>query len=219
MPTGICYGRLDVALAPQPDLAGIAGRLAALPRFSLWSSPMLRCLAVADAIAAAFSTPIRKDARLLELDFGAWEGMPWSDVPCGELDRWAACPADFAPPGGESGASLIARITEFHSNLKPGPHVVVSHGGPLRLLAALAEGRRVDLLARPPDLGSVHFVGRSGADAGSDGERDALGENRGGAEDISGVAADLPTGQRGHAEPGERGAGDAGQRGTHGKQA
>jgi len=144
-----------VELASHSDPASIVDQLIGLPKFALWSSPTLRCRAVADAIAAAFDAPVHLDARLLELDFGAWEGLAWSDVPRADLDRWAACPVGFAAPGGETGASLIARVTEFYDDLKREPHVIVSHGGPLRLLAALAVGRPVDLLAPPPALGSV----------------------------------------------------------------
>ncbi len=169
VPPGIVYGRTDVPLAPGADLAGIVRHLPALSAFTLWSSPARRCTAVAGAIAAAHGVAWRNDARLLELDFGAWEGAPWSGVPRADLDRWAASPTDFAPPDGESGASLIARVTAFHRELRhcPGPHVVVSHGGPLRLLAALAAGRAIDLLAPSPPLGSVQVFQASPPDAPS----------------------------------------------------
>ncbi len=220
LPTGICYGRLDIELSPYTDLADIVGRLITLPQLVLWSSPSVRCRVVANAIAAAVGAVVRLDSRLLELDFGVWEGLPWSDVPRAELDRWAACPASFAPPGGESGASLIARVTEFYDSLKQlrGSHVVVSHGGPLRLLAALAAGRRIDLLARPPDLGSVQFIVGSRANASDDDQCDALGKNRDGAENISGITADLPPGERGHAQSGNCSPKDASQCGMEGKQ-
>ncbi len=220
LPAGTCYGRLDVELSPYTDLADIVGRLTTFPKFVLWSSPSVRCRVVAEAIAAAVGVVVRLDSRLLELDFGVWEGLPWSDVPRAELDRWAACPASFAPPGGESGASLVARVAELYGSLEQlrGAHVVVSHGGPLRLLAALAAGRRIDLLARPPDLGSVQFIVRSRTNASDDDECDALGENRDGAEDIAGVTADLPSGERGHARSGNCSPKDASQRGMEAKQ-
>lgn len=144
---GICYGRLDVALAEpvQPVLDQ-------LPTFAgtVWSSPSRRCRRVAEAIG-----PHRVDSRLQELDFGAWEGLPWDAVPREALDAWAADVHGFAPPDGESGAALVARVTRFHAELPPGDHVVVSHGGPLKVLAALVRGKPVDLLAPALALGSV----------------------------------------------------------------
>lgn len=202
LPPGICYGRLDVAVAPDADIAGIVGRLAGVPAFSVWSSPAARC----GAVARGFSQAARFDERLLELDFGEWEGKPWRDVPRQALDDWAAHPGSFAPPGGEGMASLVARVTAFHADIRrlPGPHVVVSHGGPLRVLGALARGRPVDLLAASPPFGSVRFFARwrSGHSAGDDAQHDALGDDFASAEDVAGAAADLPPRQP---RDGERG--------------
>jgi alpha-ribazole phosphatase len=101
---------------------------------------------------------LRVDARLHEIDFGAWEGQPWSAIPRDDLDRWAADPLAFAPPHGESGAALIARVQGFCAGLRE-DCVVVSHGGPLKILGALLRGQPVDLLAPPPAIGSVTVIG------------------------------------------------------------
>lgn len=154
---GICYGRLDVA--PDPATDGQAHALAAHPALSgvtqVWTSPSLRCRALAETIAAALAVPLTADARLRELDFGEWEGRRWDDVDRASLDRWAASPLTFAPPGGETGAALIARVAAFRDGLSDRNYAVVSHGGPLKVLAALLAGAPVDLLAAAPPLGSV----------------------------------------------------------------
>src|SRR5579872_1552412 len=94
---GICYGRRDVALDPAQAPAAIARIVAALADFPapVWTSPATRCRQVAMALGE-----INQDARVLELDFGAWEGQSWDAIPRAELDRWAADPLGFAPPGG-----------------------------------------------------------------------------------------------------------------------
>ena len=94
----------------------------------------------------------------MELDFGAWEGLPWDDVPRAALDAWAADVHGFAAPGGESGDALIARVRDFAGELSRGDHIVVSHGGPLKVLAALLTGVAVDLLAPAQALGSVVVI-------------------------------------------------------------
>jgi len=144
---GTCYGRSEVALLdPAP------GRPPELPKgVPVVSSPARRCAALAGAIDPGFGT----DARLLELDFGAWEGLAWDDVPRAALDDWAADPWGFAPPGGESGTALLARVRAFWEGRAAGPLVIVSHGGPLRLLRQLAEGRPADILEAPPAMGAV----------------------------------------------------------------
>lgn len=159
---GICYGRRDIRLSPEgiAALPGIAAGLAAFAAGAIWSSPAQRCAALADAIAATRGFPRAEDARLLELDFGDWEGQLWGRVPRAALDRWAADPLAFAPPGGESGAALVDRVRSFHALLvaRGQDCVVVSHGGPLKVLAALLRGRVVDILAPAPALGSVEMV-------------------------------------------------------------
>jgi alpha-ribazole phosphatase len=159
---GICYGRLDLALSPEGSSAipGIADRLSRFPAAKIWSSPARRCRALALALAETTSSPRLEDTRLLELDFGAWEGAAWDHVPRDALDRWAADPLGFAPPGGESGAALIARVRSFHADLVADQQdcAVVSHGGPLKLLAMLLRGRDMDLFAKPPPLGGIDIV-------------------------------------------------------------
>jgi len=149
---GICYGRDDLAIADPADVARIVAQLRDV-HGSVWTSPLRRCRIVADAIG-----PNHVDARLIEMDFGAWDGMTWDAIPRDALDAWAADPLGFAPPGGESGASLVARVTAFRALLTAGDHVVVSHGGPLKVLAALLRGRPVDLMAPSQALGSVTFI-------------------------------------------------------------
>jgi alpha-ribazole phosphatase len=159
---GICYGRLGAAVDPSVDqqkcrIASDA-RLRGAKR--VWTSPATRCRGLADAIAEALAVPVHPDDRLMELDFGAWEGRAWETIERTDLDRWAGSLLTFSPHGGESGAMLIARIRDFHAELCAGAAdcVVVSHGGPLKVLQALLAGKPIDLLSAAPALGSVTYV-------------------------------------------------------------
>ncbi|MGI3778495.1 MAG: histidine phosphatase family protein [Janthinobacterium lividum] len=163
---GICYGRLDVPLRAESavDIAAVVAQLGGVRPDTVRTSPSSRCGVLADAIAAARGGAVVEDPRLRELDFGAWEGLAWDDVPRAALDLWAADLAGFAPPGGESGAALVARCRAAHAAVPArGCHVVVSHGGPLRVLAALAAGAEVDLGVAAQAPGEVRvFVGAAG---------------------------------------------------------
>jgi alpha-ribazole phosphatase len=157
---GICYGRLDIPLDPtgqsyMEELA-TAGILENSKR--VWTSPARRCQGLADEIARNLSIPKVIDHRLQELDFGAWEGKTWNDVARSDLDDWAANPETFRPPGGESGAELVARCRSFFEEVhRTGDDcAVVSHGGPLVVLHALCLGRPVDLLAFKQPVGSIN---------------------------------------------------------------
>lgn len=132
---GICYGRLDVA---APLESGLVDRLRqSLPSgLPLWSSPLRRCR---DLAAALHPQPIF-DGRLREMNFGAWEGQAWDDIPRAELDAWAADVADFAPPEGESPRAVQLRALAFVAGLSVPEAIVVTHAGVIRCLLAHSLG-------------------------------------------------------------------------------
>lgn len=159
IPPGLCYGRLDVPL--RPGWEQHADGLAMLARGAsiqvIHSAPAARCRMVAQRLAAATGLPCQIDPRLAELDFGAWEGRPWTEIDRPALDRWAVDPEGFAPPNGESGAALRRRTLSFWTDLTRHGQAagVITHGGPLRLLRAMARGQPPDLLAPSPPQGSA----------------------------------------------------------------
>jgi alpha-ribazole phosphatase len=159
---GACYGRMDVPLRPDAleYVPSLAAEICAYGIARVWTSPAARCRVLADAIVALAGTSPVIDPRLQELHFGAWEGVPWDLVPRSELDRWAATPLSFAPPGGESGQQFLDRMYEFHQAICAAGEdcVVVSHGGPLKVQTALFQGETPDLRAPAPALGSVMVI-------------------------------------------------------------
>lgn len=161
---GRCYGRADLPLVPGWEglLADWDRTLRPLRPSLVWSSPLGRCRLPAAALAQVLGVPCRLDPRLLELDFGTWDGLAWDRVPRASLDLWAADPLGFAPPGGESGADLLRRVEAFRAACLTGAGavVVVSHGGPLRLLGPLLRGCPPDLLHAAPEMGRLQIVTR-----------------------------------------------------------
>ena len=136
---GRCYGRLDLDLDAPPAAAAarIAARLPAdFRQWPLWSSPARRCW----QLAAALHPAPHADARLLEMDFGAWEGRRWDDIARAALDAWAADPAGFAAPGGgESGRAVLARARACLATAQAAGLdrlILVTHAGILRALLA-----------------------------------------------------------------------------------
>ncbi|MFD6752346.1 bifunctional RNase H/acid phosphatase [Micromonospora gifhornensis] len=138
-------GRGDVALSAkgQAQVRATAARVAALApqAAAVISSPLSRCTATAEAIAAAIGDlPVRPDDDLIECDFGAWEGRTFAEVReqwAGELDAWLSS-TRIAPPDGESFtqvAERCARVTERLVTAYPGQTVVVvSHVSPIKLM-------------------------------------------------------------------------------------
>lgn len=128
---GICYGRLDLA-AKNATVVGERLRADLAPDLPVWSSPLRRCLSLAECLHPA---PLI-DERLVEMDFGCWEGVRWDAVPRAELDAWAADVAGYAPPGGESPLMLQRRALDFVAGLMVPEAVVVTHAGVIRCLLA-----------------------------------------------------------------------------------
>lgn len=128
---GLCYGRQDVPLAPGHQDA-IARATLVLPTNAshVVSSPSARCVALAHPLAQSADIPLKLDARLMELNFGEWEGRPWAEIDRAESDRWASSPLTKAPPGGETFAELTRRVTEVLTGLTD--CVIVTHAGPIR---------------------------------------------------------------------------------------
>jgi alpha-ribazole phosphatase len=135
---GVCYGVTD--LPPGAELAREARRLAAqLPQVErVVTSPLSRCARLAERLAAARGLVLSVDPRLAELDFGAWEGRRWDDLPRPEIDAWAADLMGARPHGGESVAMLAARAWAALDEADGA--LVVTHMGVIR--AALARAGR-----------------------------------------------------------------------------
>ena len=138
-PPGLCYGRTDLALAEEA-VEEIARAAATPPEATaIVTSPATRARALAEALAASTGASLLADARLWELDFGAWEGRLWSELDRTESDPWAEDPWRRAPPGGETFAALSARVLAAVEAAPEGA-VFVAHAGPIRALMMARRG-------------------------------------------------------------------------------
>jgi alpha-ribazole phosphatase len=126
---GRCIGRADLTIDPRKArrLASRIARFAAregLPRVVL-TSPLRRCAEVGRWLRR-WGWAHGIDAALVELDFGAWEGLRWNDVPRVEIDAWCADFPSYRPGGGEALVDLLARARAWHAGTA---QVVVGHAG------------------------------------------------------------------------------------------
>ena len=192
---GLCYGRTDVPLASgwEPVVAkwqqiwcdGVG--FAQDADYRVFHSPATRC-SVAARHFASYDVDARgrpdshaddchtdcchtdcchADLRLAELDFGAWENRLWSEVPRDDLDDWAADPMGYAPGGGETVEALTERVAAFwHERMQASQTCcIVTHGGPLRVMLALAENRAFRPEDPAPQQGQatlLHFSNNPG---------------------------------------------------------
>lgn len=97
------------------------------------SSPLKRALETAEIINERYGAEIAVDDRLMERDFGAYEGVLVSDIDINNLRRWT----DNAPTeGGESIRDVAKRVFEYLDEIgekyRDENVLIVTHGHVLR---------------------------------------------------------------------------------------
>jgi alpha-ribazole phosphatase len=119
---------------------------------AVYSSPLARCAGLALPLTAALGgAPVVFDARLAEMDFGAWEMRAWDDIARAEIDAWCADRLGYRPGGGETVIEVARRVTAFCRDLArrdQGHAVIVCHAGTIRMLQAAACRDRLEDIAR-----------------------------------------------------------------------
>jgi alpha-ribazole phosphatase len=133
---GYIYGRTDVPLAESFDTEK-ALIISKLPPYIdlVISSPSSRCTLLAREIADSFV----EDERLMELDFGLWEGKSWDTIDRLESERWTNDLINCAPPQGETLYKMNERVMSFWDELLQYSHqriAVITHAGVIRLILA-----------------------------------------------------------------------------------
>lgn len=132
---GLCYGQLDVPLAPThlSECAAVAARLPAVA--ALWSSPLTRCRVLAQVIGERRGIAPRIDERLREMKFGEWEGRRWDEIDRNQSERWTQDYWNVAPPGGEKYSELYERVSATLMEViqcAAASVAIVTHAGPIR---------------------------------------------------------------------------------------
>lgn len=142
---GVCYGVSDIP-ADAGLTAACAAQLAAeLPSgVVVHSSPLQRCAQLAQALCVLRpDLQLRQDTRLREMDFGRWEGVRWDDIPRAAYEAWTANFGAERFGGRESVNELLERVAAARAEVRAAGQeaVWVTHGGVLRAMALLDQGR------------------------------------------------------------------------------
>ena len=164
-------GATDVALSDegQSQARALGERLADAEIAAVYASPMQRTVATATFIAAPHRLSLSTDPGLREIDHGRWEQLTRREVEQrypDEYANWEADPFTFAPEGGESGLSVMARALPVLRRIvvaNVGKTVaIVSHKATIRLvlcslLGIDARGYRDRLDQSPACLNALDF--------------------------------------------------------------
>jgi probable phosphoglycerate mutase len=150
---GRLTGRADIPLTDQgrADLAGLAPPKE-LSGAQWHVSPLQRARQTA-AIISGGEQDLHIEDRLIEMDFGAYEGRTLNELRADPQAQMAANEdrgLDFLPPGGESPRMVQDRLRPFLAELghKGGRHIAVAHKSVIRGIFAAAHGW--DMMGRPP---------------------------------------------------------------------
>ncbi|MEM9826397.1 MAG: histidine phosphatase family protein [Planctomycetota bacterium] len=176
----ICYGQMDVPLSEH-------GRTSSLHLASTLASKMMpdrivysgrsRTRFLAEAFSQALDHKIqpKEDRRLLERDYGTWQGKTWDKVFESDPDHFHDLiekPDSYRPPGGETTTEMKQRICQWYKELsEPNDDalagtfsvIAITHSGPLTALA----GSMLGLHPRdwrdwfPPTLGTIEISASS----------------------------------------------------------
>jgi probable phosphoglycerate mutase len=122
-------------------------RLGPKPKLALWASPAGRALQTLAVIAEHLALDwhqARIDARLREIDLGAWSGVYHADLAAtgGPVIDRATGLFNRRPPGGEWYDEIVARLRGWLDDVKAesGDRLVVMHGMSSRVLRGLLTG-------------------------------------------------------------------------------
>ncbi len=138
---GRVQGHTDIPLSEE-GLARMRKLRPPFPAPRAFVSPLKRARQTAQALG--LENPVL-DARLMEQNWGRWEGLSRAEILAQEgPDAFlrAGLAARFRPPGGESTQELHERVADFLRDIAPADEdsIAVAHLGVLRAAYTLATG-------------------------------------------------------------------------------
>ncbi|MBA2391664.1 MAG: histidine phosphatase family protein [Ktedonobacteraceae bacterium] len=165
-------GHSDIGLSAegQEQAGWLAQSLQGHSISTIYTSDLLRARQTAEMIATP-STRIEVSAAWREIAFGAWEGLTYEQItqqfPV-HLDFFSH-PLSTAPPDGETLHALMQRVQNAFLELAraeyssaEGDIVLVSHGGPLRVLLSIVLAMPLEeqwrLRLAPGSLSAIDFL-------------------------------------------------------------
>jgi broad specificity phosphatase PhoE len=131
----------------------LAAGLRGLKATAIYSSPLERAMETAKALGEVLGLEVVSSDRLLEVDFGGWEGLTLAEL--SGVPAWNAfnrMRSHFAAPSGEHMLDIqrrmAAEIEELRQRHAGGVVILVSHGDVIRVTLAHYLGIPLDLFLR-----------------------------------------------------------------------
>ena len=137
--TTICYGQsdMDVAESFSEEAELVKLKIDNKSYDAVYSSPLQRCTKLANY--CGHNTP-QLDNRIMELNFGDWEGIPWNEITDPRIKDWYKDWINTRTTNGESFADQVERVGQFLEELKATNLknvLIFTHAGVIRAIAIL----------------------------------------------------------------------------------
>lgn len=158
---GICYGQSDIPLANsfEAEWKVILDNLPEKVDF-IFTSPLIRCIYLAQKLAQHYQVPLKKDGRLMEMHFGEWEMKAWNSINQQALEKWMNNYVVEKCPSGESYTDLLFRVHDFIETLKKLSYakiLIVTHGGVIKSFHSLIRGLSPqEAMGKQISYGEIH---------------------------------------------------------------
>ena len=141
---GVCYGMTDMAADDAATLAAASALAVQLPQGAgVVSSPLRRCMQLThELLRLRPDLRATTDTRLVEMDFGSWEGWRWEDIPKAAIDQWTAQFGTHRFGGRESVQELMDRVAAawVQAGASRQPVAWITHAGVMRAALLLSAG-------------------------------------------------------------------------------
>ena len=161
--SGICYGQTDVNLFEtfEKESVAIMQKLGEICFSNIYSSPLRRCCRLASLFSKAAVVETSIDNRLVEMNFGDWEGQLWHEITDPLLENWYTYWMDTPAGGAESFLDQYNRVSAFLDEVKERKYrhiCLFIHRGTIEaILVYVGQLNLNQAFARPMDFG-VRFT-------------------------------------------------------------
>ncbi len=126
-----------------------------------FASPLGRTRETAALALQGINQPVTFDDRLMEINFGKWEGLTITELALGWPDAGVGGAGNnwyFNAPNGETFPEMAARVTAFLDRLQR-PAILVTHGVTSLLLRGIWRGMsQAQMLEQSRDQGCVYHL-------------------------------------------------------------
>ena len=173
---GYLVGNTEAPLSPKGEKQAKAVSEYILKAYKvdvIYSSPLSRACDTVKGVADELNLPINTENKLIEFNFGKWEGLTHEEIKNNFDDgysKWARDPGVFIPDGGESMAQLQTRVVEKLKEIgkkEDGKTVLVgSHSSVIRALLCYVQGLPLTKMKYTPWVvnGSIAEINFDGED-------------------------------------------------------